>query len=54
MGLDEILHQCVLEHERPWIMSEAHTSFIGVHYAGMEKVHKIWWPTIHMDTKNFF
>ena len=58
MGPDEILCRCVFKHEQPWIMSEAHASVIGGHYARKETVHKIlqaglWWPTIHMDTKKF-
>ena len=30
---DEILHRCVLERERPWIMSEAHAGVAGGHHA---------------------
>ena len=30
---DEILCRCVFKHEQPWIMSEAHASVIGGHYA---------------------
>ena len=56
---DEILRRCVFDYERPWVMSEAHASVIGGHYAGKETMHNIlqfglWWSTIHMDTKKFF
>ena len=59
LGPDEILHWCVFNHERHWIMSEAHADVRGGHYVGKETICKIlqvglWWPTIHMDTKNFF
>jgi hypothetical protein len=38
MGLDEILRRCVLEEERPWILTEAHASIVGGHYARKEIV----------------
>ena len=34
MGPDEILCRCVLEHENPLILAEAHSSAAGGHYAG--------------------
>ena len=33
MGPDEILRRCVLEHEKPLILAEAHFGAAGVHYA---------------------
>ena len=58
-GPDEILRRCVFDHERHWIMSEAHASVAGGHYVGKETVHNIlqaglWWKTIHVDTKSFY
>ena len=32
LGLDEIVRRCVLNHERPLILDEAHTSIAGGHY----------------------
>ena len=32
MGLGEILHHCVLEHERLMVLNEAHVGFVGFHY----------------------
>jgi hypothetical protein len=34
MGADNILRRCVLEHERPRILAEAHEGIVGGHYAG--------------------
>ena len=34
MGLDEILRRCVLEHEKPLILAEAHSGAAGGDYAG--------------------
>jgi hypothetical protein len=34
MGADSILRRCVLEHERPRILAEAHEGIAGGHYAG--------------------
>ena len=32
MGLDKVLHQCVLEHDRENIMYEAHYGLTGGHF----------------------
>jgi hypothetical protein len=34
LGVDGILRRCVLEHERPMILSEAHEGIAGGHYVG--------------------
>jgi hypothetical protein len=34
LGIDGILRRCVLEHERPMILSEAHEGIVGGHYVG--------------------
>jgi hypothetical protein len=34
MGANNILRRCVLEHERPRILVEAHEGIDGGHYAG--------------------
>ena len=54
MGPDEILGRCVLEHEKPLILAEAHFEVAGGHYAGKATAQKIlavglWWPIIHKD-----
>ena len=36
MGPDEILRKCVLEHEKPLILAEAHSGAAGGHYAGKD------------------
>jgi hypothetical protein len=59
MGTDNILRRCVLEHERPRILAEAHEGIVGGHYARKKTTHKvllvgIWWPTIHIDAKGYF
>ena len=58
MGLDEILRRCVLEHEKPLILPEAHFGAAGGHYAGKSIAQKILtagvrWPTIHKDTREY-
>jgi hypothetical protein len=56
MGADTIFRRCVLEHERPRILVEAHEGIAGGHYAGKDIAQKVlharlWWPTIHKDAK---
>ena len=56
LGPDEILRRCVFDHERKWVMVEAHAGVSGRHYVGKEMMCKIlqdgiWWPTVHMDTR---
>jgi hypothetical protein len=58
MGADNILRRCVLEHERPRILAEAHEGIAGGHYAGKATAQKVlraglWWPTIHRDAKEY-
>ena len=47
MGPDEILRRCVLEHEKPLILAEAHSGAARGHYAGKAIAQKIltggWW-----------
>jgi hypothetical protein len=42
MGVDNILRRCVLEHERPRILVEAHEGIVERHYAGKDTMHKVW------------
>ena len=58
LGPDEILHRCVLNHERKWVMAEAHVGVLGGHYSRKETMHEIlqarvWWPIVHMDTRKY-
>ena len=41
MGLDEVLHRCVLEHERENIMYEAHRGPVGGHFQSDTTAKKI-------------
>jgi hypothetical protein len=41
MGADIILRRCVLEHERPRILAEAHEGIAGGHYAGKATTQKV-------------
>jgi len=34
MGANNILRRCILEHERPRILEEAHEGVAGGHYVG--------------------
>jgi hypothetical protein len=59
LGADGILRRCVVEHERPTILAEAHDGIAGGHYAGKSIVQKIlcvglWWPTLHRDAKEYY
>jgi hypothetical protein len=58
MGPDEILRRCVMEVERPLILTEAHEGIAGGHYAGKATAQKVlraglWWPTLHRDAKDY-
>ena len=58
MGPNEILRICVLEHEKPLILAEAHAGVAGGHYIGKATAQNIliaglWWPTIHKDAKEY-
>ena len=58
MGPDEILRRCVLEHEKPLILAEAHSGEVGGHYAGKATAQNLltaglWWPTIHKDAREY-
>jgi hypothetical protein len=59
MDVDNILRRCVLEHERPKILAEAHEGIARKHYAGKSTVQKalhagLWWPTVHKYVKEYF
>jgi hypothetical protein len=59
LGEDGILRQCVLKHERPVILVEAHEGIAGGHYARKETAKNIlctgiWWPTLHKDVKEYY
>ena len=58
MGPDEIFHCCVVEHERPMVLNEAHANVAGGHYAGKEIARKLlqarlWWPIMHTDAQDY-
>jgi hypothetical protein len=59
LGTSEILRWCVLEHELPVILEEAHDGIAGGHYAWRETKQNIlclgiWWPTLHKDAKEYY
>jgi hypothetical protein len=59
LGVDNILRRCVMEHEHPIILVEAHEGIDGGHYARKATAQKIvrvglWWPTIYKDAKEYF
>ena len=58
MGLDEVLCQCVLEHERENIIHEAHYGPARGHFQSDRTTKKIqqlglWWLTLHKDCRKF-
>jgi hypothetical protein len=59
MGPNEILRRCVMEAERPLILTEAHEGITGGHYVGKATTQKVlrdglWWPTLHIDAKDYY
>jgi len=58
LGADNILRICVVEHEIPIILAEAHEGIAGGHYAGKLIVHNIlhiglWCRTVSKDSKEY-
>ena len=58
LGTDEVLHRCVMPHEKEAIIREAHSGATGGHFAGKPTAQKILaaglrWPTLYKDTKEF-
>jgi hypothetical protein len=41
LDIDGIIRQCVVEHERPMILVEAHDGIVGGNYEGKETTQKI-------------
>jgi hypothetical protein len=41
LGEDNILRRCVLEHERPIILPEAHEVIVGGYYTGKSTTQKV-------------
>ena len=59
MGEDNILRRCVLEHEQPRILAEAHEGISRGHYAIKYTTQKVlrarlWWLTIHRVAKDYY
>ena len=57
LGLDDILRRCALEHERKYIIQEAHSGAVGGHFSVDITIKKIlqasmWWPSINKDCKD--
>ena len=56
LGLDDVLRQCALEHEREDIIQEAHLGATGEHFLVETTIKKIlqaglWWPSKNKDCK---
>jgi hypothetical protein len=56
MGADSILRRCVLEHERPRILTKDHEGIAGGNYVGKGTAQKEfhagpWWSTMNKDSK---
>lgn len=59
LGVDGILHRCVLEHEREALLFEAHEGVAEGHNAGKATTDKVfcagmWWPTVQQDAKEYY
>lgn len=51
LGMDDILHRCILDHEKTVVLEEAHGGILGRHYEGKATTQKIlraglWWLTV--------
>ena len=58
MGVDNILRRCVLEHERPRMLAEAHEGIDGGHYVGKATAQKVlrtglWWFIVNKYSKDY-
>lgn len=58
LGVNDILHRCVLDHEKIGIMQEAHSGSAGGHFQDdttTKKVLKVglWWSTMQKDIREF-
>ena len=56
LGLDDVLCQCFLEHEREDIIQKAHSGVAGGHFLVETTIKNIlqaglWWPSINKDCK---
>ncbi|KAH9315077.1 hypothetical protein KI387_023704 [Taxus chinensis] len=59
LGQDEVLRQCVLEHERKAIMEEGHGGITGGNYERDVTTCKIllaglWWEILYKDCKEYY
>jgi hypothetical protein len=59
LGAENILGTCVMDHEHPIILVEAHEGIARGHFVGKSTVKnilraKLWWPTVSKDTKEYF
>jgi hypothetical protein len=58
LGEDNISMRCVMEHERPIILAEAHEGIARGNYTGKATARKVWcarlwWPIVHKDSKEY-
>jgi len=58
LGADRILRGCMMEHERPIILEEAHEGIARGHYAGKATMQNVlraglWWSIVHKDSKEY-
>jgi hypothetical protein len=59
MGADNILIRCVLKHEIPRTLAEAHEGIERGKYASKATAQKLlriglWWLIVHRDSKEYF
>jgi hypothetical protein len=57
LGIDDILHHCVIEHECNSISYESHEGIVGSQNSSKDIVCKvlhigIWWASLFADTKD--
>jgi hypothetical protein len=59
LDADNILRRCVLEHERPMLLSKSQEGIAGGKYAGKYTAQKVWrtslwWPIVHKYEKEYW
>ena len=58
LGPNEVLHRCMMPHEKKAIIKEAHSGTARDHFAGKLTAQKIltaglWWPTFIKTMRSF-
>jgi hypothetical protein len=58
LGVDGIIRQCMMDHERVGILWKSYSGVVGGNYKGKAIAQKVlqeglWWPIIFKDAKEY-